>query len=407
MRDLNEAGLVSRCATTSQRASLPRRVHGAAGAAQRQRRGRRADCLTSSRAACAASLRPEPGSRCRTWAGTRSAQRVKHPVFEGIADGANFYFVHSYYPDPEDRDVSARPTTACASPACSRQTTWWRPSSTRRRAARGLRFYGNFCRLAWRPGPLMEVIPAIDLRAGSVRPVSTRATTIRPRSSIRIRLPWPGAGWRPAPAGCTWSTSTALFRARPRTGRRSRRSAGRGRWCRSSSAAASATARRPPAGLIGGSIGSIFGTLASSSRTLAAELIADLGDRVVVSLDARDGFVTTRGWTETSELRVEDALDSTVRAGLRRIVYTDISRDGTLTEPNFDAIAAVVKLASIPVIASGASPARRPRSPARHRRRGRHRREPSTPATSRRRCSAAEEPPTGLVRRPVGPKGGA
>lgn len=97
----------------------------------------------------------------------------------------------------------------------------------------------------------------------------------------------------------------------------------------------------------------IVGTLAIERPEVAANLIAELGDRIIVSLDARDGYVTTRGWTETSALRVEEALERLVAVGLRRVVYTDISRDGTLSEPNFEAIAAVVTSTPIPVIASG------------------------------------------------------
>ncbi|HEX2172432.1 MAG TPA: 1-(5-phosphoribosyl)-5-[(5-phosphoribosylamino)methylideneamino]imidazole-4-carboxamide isomerase [Dehalococcoidia bacterium] len=97
----------------------------------------------------------------------------------------------------------------------------------------------------------------------------------------------------------------------------------------------------------------ILGTLAIEQPDVAAGLLADFGDRILVSLDARNGFVTTRGWTETSALRLEDALTKLVDRGLRRVVYTDISRDGTLSEPNFAAIESLVKVSPIPVIASG------------------------------------------------------
>lgn len=97
----------------------------------------------------------------------------------------------------------------------------------------------------------------------------------------------------------------------------------------------------------------ILGTIAIEQPDLTAGLIAEFGDRIVVSLDARDGLVTTRGWTATSAVPVEAALDRLIAAGLRRVVYTDISRDGTLTEPNFDAIERLVAASPIPVVASG------------------------------------------------------
>lgn len=97
----------------------------------------------------------------------------------------------------------------------------------------------------------------------------------------------------------------------------------------------------------------ILGTVAIEQPELTAELIAAFGDRIVVSLDARDGYVTTHGWTQTSSLRAETLLQQLTAAGLQRVVYTDISRDGTLTEPNFEALAALVDVSRVPVIASG------------------------------------------------------
>lgn len=97
----------------------------------------------------------------------------------------------------------------------------------------------------------------------------------------------------------------------------------------------------------------ILGTIAIEQPELTADLIADFGDRIVVSLDARDGYVTTHGWTQTSALRAETLLQQLTEAGLRRVVYTDISRDGTLTEPNFEALSALVDVSRVPVIASG------------------------------------------------------
>ncbi len=97
----------------------------------------------------------------------------------------------------------------------------------------------------------------------------------------------------------------------------------------------------------------ILGTLAIEQPDLTADLIKEFGDRILVSLDARDGYVTTRGWTATSAVRVEAALADLVARGLRRIVYTDVSRDGTLSEPNFEAIGALIQASPIPVIASG------------------------------------------------------
>ena len=78
-------------------------------------------------------------------------QRVKHPVFEGIADGANFYFVHSYYPDPEDRDVVIGETEyglrfASVLAKGNLVATQFHPEKS---GKDGLRFYGNFLQMAF------------------------------------------------------------------------------------------------------------------------------------------------------------------------------------------------------------------------------------------------------------------
>ncbi len=78
-------------------------------------------------------------------------QRVAHPVFEGIDDGANFYFVHSYYPDPDDRDVVIGETEygvtfASVLARDNLVATQFHPEKS---GASGLRFYGNFLKLAF------------------------------------------------------------------------------------------------------------------------------------------------------------------------------------------------------------------------------------------------------------------
>jgi phosphoribosylformimino-5-aminoimidazole carboxamide ribotide isomerase len=73
----------------------------------------------------------------------------------------------------------------------------------------------------------------------------------------------------------------------------------------------------------------------------------------VVSIDARDGEVRTDGWTEGSGVRAIDLAHQMADLGVPRVMFTDIGRDGLLTEPNFYALAAMVQAISIPVVASG------------------------------------------------------
>ena len=98
----------------------------------------------------------------------------------------------------------------------------------------------------------------------------------------------------------------------------------------------------------------VLGTAAVQDPKLIKRLCRHLGsDRVVVSVDARDGQVAIRGWTEGTSQSVTDLVRSMEELGARRFLYTDISRDGTLTEPNFDAVQGLVDCTSQPVLASG------------------------------------------------------
>jgi phosphoribosylformimino-5-aminoimidazole carboxamide ribotide isomerase len=74
---------------------------------------------------------------------------------------------------------------------------------------------------------------------------------------------------------------------------------------------------------------------------------------VVVAIDCRDGEVRTDGWERSSGVTVEALAAAMVEAGVSRIMVTDIARDSTLTEPNFDLLGKLVGLLSIPVVASG------------------------------------------------------
>jgi phosphoribosylformimino-5-aminoimidazole carboxamide ribotide isomerase len=97
----------------------------------------------------------------------------------------------------------------------------------------------------------------------------------------------------------------------------------------------------------------ILGTVAVQDSGLVAEAVKRYGDKIVVSLDARDGYVVTHGWKEASHIRALDMATKLKELGVRRLVYTDIKRDGTLTEPNFEALRELISEVALPVIASG------------------------------------------------------
>lgn len=97
----------------------------------------------------------------------------------------------------------------------------------------------------------------------------------------------------------------------------------------------------------------VIGTSAVLDRDFARTMFEEFGEQVALGLDAHDGFVATHGWQETSELRATDFAQEMERLGARRIIHTDISRDGMLGGVNLAAMEAMARAVSIPVIASG------------------------------------------------------
>ena len=80
----------------------------------------------------------------------------------------------------------------------------------------------------------------------------------------------------------------------------------------------------------------ILGTAAFRDPIFLEEAVASYGERVVVSIDARAGRVAAAGWTEDTDLTVEDALIDLQRRGVRSFVYSNIERDGMLRGPDLD-----------------------------------------------------------------------
>ncbi|MEE9519286.1 MAG: 1-(5-phosphoribosyl)-5-[(5-phosphoribosylamino)methylideneamino]imidazole-4-carboxamide isomerase, partial [bacterium] len=97
----------------------------------------------------------------------------------------------------------------------------------------------------------------------------------------------------------------------------------------------------------------VLGTRAAVDADFLAELCAAHPGRVAVGIDARDGLVALKGWTEIIPLEADELARRVENIGASAIIYTDIARDGTLTGPNVEAVAAVARVVALPVIASG------------------------------------------------------
>lgn len=97
----------------------------------------------------------------------------------------------------------------------------------------------------------------------------------------------------------------------------------------------------------------VVGTLAVESPQILENLLRRFGYCIAVGIDARDGLVKTRGWERDAELPLTELVRRVVAAGVDRIVYTDIARDGMLCGVNVEQTCAVARDSGLKVTASG------------------------------------------------------
>jgi phosphoribosylformimino-5-aminoimidazole carboxamide ribotide isomerase len=97
----------------------------------------------------------------------------------------------------------------------------------------------------------------------------------------------------------------------------------------------------------------ILGTAAIEDRVFVEKVLAQYGDKVAIGIDARDGYVATRGWLETSEVKAEELAVQLAERGARTFIFTDISRDGMMGGPNVESIVRLAQVSGQQVIASG------------------------------------------------------
>jgi len=98
----------------------------------------------------------------------------------------------------------------------------------------------------------------------------------------------------------------------------------------------------------------IVGTAAVRDPDLISKTIEIFGEEsVMVSIDAKDGVVAVDGWIKSSNISVFDLMDDIVDTGLKRFMYTDISRDGTLSEPNYGSIEDILEYSPMKMLAAG------------------------------------------------------
>lgn len=97
----------------------------------------------------------------------------------------------------------------------------------------------------------------------------------------------------------------------------------------------------------------ILGTAAINHPELVLEATQKYGDRIAVGIDAKNGMVAQNGWTETSSIDYLHMAKFMEQASIKYIIFTDVSRDGTLTGPNLEMLDAINNTVSCNIIASG------------------------------------------------------
>jgi phosphoribosylformimino-5-aminoimidazole carboxamide ribotide isomerase len=97
----------------------------------------------------------------------------------------------------------------------------------------------------------------------------------------------------------------------------------------------------------------ILGTAAVEDPGLVRQAALAFPGQIAVGIDARKGFVATKGWATETRVQALDLARSFEDAGVAAIIYTDIDRDGAMQGPNIDATKTLARAVSIPVIASG------------------------------------------------------
>jgi phosphoribosylformimino-5-aminoimidazole carboxamide ribotide isomerase len=97
----------------------------------------------------------------------------------------------------------------------------------------------------------------------------------------------------------------------------------------------------------------VLGTSAIFNHNLLSNVCERFADRIIVSVDAQGDNVVANGWTRVSSKNVLTLASEAIALGIKRFIYTDISKDGMLSGPNFAAIEKFAGSVSVPTIASG------------------------------------------------------
>ncbi|MBR4903160.1 MAG: 1-(5-phosphoribosyl)-5-[Selenomonadaceae bacterium] len=97
----------------------------------------------------------------------------------------------------------------------------------------------------------------------------------------------------------------------------------------------------------------ILGSVAVENPALVKEAVQKFGDKIVVGIDARNSFVAVHGWEKSSAVKAGELAKKIVAAGVKTIIYTDISKDGMLSGVNAEIFTELAKESGAEIVASG------------------------------------------------------
>jgi phosphoribosylformimino-5-aminoimidazole carboxamide ribotide isomerase len=97
----------------------------------------------------------------------------------------------------------------------------------------------------------------------------------------------------------------------------------------------------------------VLGTKAVEDENFLKKAFKAFKDKIIISVDAKDGSVFTKGWQRKTKLGIIEFVEILKDTGFKQIIYTDISKDGTLKGPNIKETKSLLKKTGIKIIASG------------------------------------------------------
>jgi len=97
----------------------------------------------------------------------------------------------------------------------------------------------------------------------------------------------------------------------------------------------------------------VVGTKAATDENFSREIISKFGERIIFSVDEKANIVALAGWRKASGVHTLEYVKKLAQLKAKKIIYTDISRDGMMTGPNLESLRIILKSTDIAVIASG------------------------------------------------------